>query len=206
MGKQFRFRNFDQFIYDTVPVVSLTISRLKTNMVSQNDLCCVKRDNLARQHCSKKITKFAKKETWGKHLSKKQSPVGKQSFVHFSQSVRVCFANQVEVCTILVLTWICQSCYIYLSKSLHVFVKFLHVLFDSDIELNWLCLLNSHFATCSNILYFYPKYLRNCLMMKQSLLIEVKHSNELKNSMPVAHMLKKGVVPLDQEQVIWECK
>ena len=39
-------------------------------------------------------------------------------------------------------------------------------------------------------------------MMKQSLLIEVKHSNELKNSMPVAHMLKKeGVVPLDQEQV-----
>ena len=39
-------------------------------------------------------------------------------------------------------------------------------------------------------------------MMKQSLLIEVKHSNELKNSMPVAHMLKKGVVPLDQEQVI----
>ena len=81
LGKQFRFRNFDQFIYDTVPVVSLTISRLKTNMVSQNDLCCVKRDNLARQHCSKEITKFAKKETWGKHLSKKQSPVGKQSFV-----------------------------------------------------------------------------------------------------------------------------
>ena len=38
---------------------------------------------------------------------------------------------------------------------------------------------------------------------EKCLLIEVKHSNELKNSMPVAHMLKKeGVVPLDQEQVI----
>ena len=44
-------------------------------------------------------------------------------------------------------------------------------------------------------------------MMKQSLLIEVKHSNELKNSMPVAHMFKKeGLFPLDQEQVMWVCK
>ena len=166
----------------------------------------MKRDNLARQHCSKNITKFAKKRPWENILAKKQSPVGKQSFVYFSQSVRVCFANQDEVCTILV-TWNCQFCYIYLSKSLHVFVKYLHVFLahcqtkpswsltkisrfvdfaDSDIELNWLCLLNSQLATCSKILYSYPKYWGNCPMMKQKfeqcLLNEVRHSNELKKT------------------------
>ena len=36
---------------------------------------------------------------------------------------------------------------------------------------------------------------------EQCLLIKVKHSNELKNSMPVTHMFKKkGLVPLDLEQ------
>ena len=123
LGKQFRFQNFAQFIYDTVSVVSLTISRLKTNRVSQNGLSCVKRDNLARQHCSKNITKFAKKRPWENILAKSQSPVGKQSFVHFSQSVRVCIANQDKVCTILVVTWTCQSGYMDLSKLLHIFVK-----------------------------------------------------------------------------------
>ena len=34
-----------------------------------------------------------------------------------------CIANQDEVCTILVVTWTCQSGYMDLSKLLHIFVK-----------------------------------------------------------------------------------